>query len=144
MTTPSFLARTTLGQPRYLLIAMACAFVIAMIPMAAWRALDGAQNNAEAWLPESYHEVQDLRWFREQFRGEQCVIVSWDGCTLGSPEKLELLAKKLLGVARPETTADSTTATRRWYDRITTGPQVIATLMDAQLGESYAGAIQRI
>lgn len=145
MTTPSFLARTTLGQPRYLLIAMACAFVIAMIPMAAWRALGGAQNNAEAWLPESYHEVQDLRWFREQFRGEQCAIVSWDGCTLGSPEKLELLAKKLLTVGRAGAAEDDeAAATQRWYDRITTGPQVIATLMDAQLGVTYASAIQRI
>ncbi len=145
MTTPSFLARTTLGQPRYLLVAIACAFVIAMIPMAAWHALGGVQNNAEAWLPESYHEVQDLQWFREQFRGEQCAIVSWDGCTLGAPEKLELLAKKLLSAGRTQDASIGGDASpQHWYDRIITGPQVIAALMDAQLGETYAGAIERI
>ncbi|HYO26436.1 MAG TPA: hypothetical protein VEQ85_15955, partial [Lacipirellulaceae bacterium] len=147
MTKPSFLARTTLGQPRYLLLALACVFVLALAPRGAYRALEGATASADAWLPESYGEVQDLAWFRDHFRGEQFALVSWDGCTLGNSEHLELLAKKLAPTAETlaragEKSAEATRA--RWYARVVTGPQVIRQLMQSQVGLSYAAAIKRL
>src|SRR5262245_62021404 len=141
MTKTSFFARKTWGQPNYLLVAMACAFVLALVPRGASRALRDAATNVETWLPASTAEVQDLTWFRRHFRGEQFAMVSWDGCTLGKSEQLELLAKKLLADA--PATVDGPNGSR-WYARITTGPQVIHDLVQTHVGVSYADAIHRV
>ena len=91
--------------------------------------------------------MQDLAWFREHFRGEQFALVSWDGCTLGDDEQLELLAKKLV----PATPASHdggevrrTAARPRWYSRVITGPQVIRQLMTTQRRLTYDDAIKRL
>ena len=132
---PSFLARTTLGPPNYLLVAMATLFMLAMAPLGAWKALQGRSNQIESWLPASHHAAVDDHWFSEQFDGQQFVLVSWDDCTLGKPAKLATLARKLdMAAAKP----DSSIA------RIETGPQWIARLTAAPYGLAYEGAVDRL
>ena len=93
MKQPSFLARKTLGQPNYFLLAMLAAFLLALMPRGARKAIESNTNKAEDWLPPGYAESVDLRWFRDHFMGEQFALVSWDGCTLGDTEKLEKLVE---------------------------------------------------
>ena len=114
MNQPSFLARKTWGLSHYFLLAMAAAFVIAFMPRGVRFAIQSNTNKAEDWLPDSYDESKDLRWFRDYFIGEQFVLVSWDGCTLGDTEKLNLLARKLVPSQQSLASADpdSATATR--------------------------------
>jgi len=132
---PSFLARTTLGPPNYLLLAMATLFMLAMAPLGAWKALQGRSNQIESWLPASHAVAMDDHWFSEQFDGQQFVLVSWDDCTLGKPAKLATLARKLeLAAAQP----DSSLA------RIETGPQWIDRLTAAPYGLAYEGAVDRL
>ncbi len=143
MTLPSFLARKTLGQPHYLLLAMACAFVLAFIPGGARRALDSSTIDAADWLPPAYNEMQDLAWFREHFPEQQFALVSWDGCTLGNAERLKLVARRL--VAPTPSIADPDAMRRTgWYARVITGPEVVQQLMTSQVGLSYAAAVKRL
>ncbi|QDT71927.1 MMPL family transporter [Lacipirellula limnantheis] len=132
---PSFLARTTLGLPHYLLVAMAALFVLALAPLGAWKAVQRQSNQIESWLPASHGVALDDRWFREQFDGQQFIMVSWDDCTLGKPAKLATLARKLQQEAAGP---DSAIA------RVETGPQWVDRLTAAPYGLAYEGAIDRL
>lgn len=135
MKPPSFLARTTLGLPNYLLIAMATLFFAAMAPLGARKALDGRSNRVESWLPAANGVAADQRWFNEQFDGDQFILVSWDDCTLGKPAKLASLARKLeLQTAGPDAT----------LARVVSGPLLIDQLTAPPYNLAYEGAIERL
>jgi len=144
---PSFLARRTFGPPNYFLLAMLVAFLIAFMPRGVRKAVESNTNKAEDWLPPNYSESIDLRWFRDHFIGEQFVLVSWEGCTLGDTEKLQWLVKKL--TPSPEVLAkappDSDLHHRAdWYKHIMTGPGVLEQLVSPPLSLEYGEAIRRI
>ncbi len=144
---PSFLARTTFGQPNYLLLALAAAFLIAFIPRGAHRAVQSNANKVEDWLPQSYVESTDLLWFRDHFPGEQFALVSWESCTLGNTEKLDQLSRKLIPSQDTISKATESSALRqraRWYNRVVSGPSVIAELVGPPLNMEYGDAVQRL
>ncbi|BBO31426.1 MMPL family transporter [Lacipirellula parvula] len=127
---PSFLARTTLGPPNYLLVAMATIFMLAMAPLGAWLAAQRTSNQAHTWLAASHGVAKLDREFRDQFEAQQFVLVSWDDCTLGKPGKLATLARKLQGA--------------NGVVRIETGPQWIERLTSAPYGWAEEGAVARL
>jgi len=146
MKQPSFLARKTLWWPNYFWLAMMAAFLLALMPRGARRAIESNTNKAEDWLPPGYAESIDLRWFRDHFVGEQFALVSWDDCTLGDTEKLKKLARSLMPSqqALAKAGADSDLPQRAaWYKEIISGPQVVEQLEDS-LGISYIKAIERV
>ncbi len=149
MKQPSFLARKTSWWPHwpnYFLLAMLVAFLLALMPRGARRAIESNTNKAEDWLPPGYAESVDLRWFRDHFIGEQFALVSWDDCTLGDTEKLEKLARSLVPTQQALAKADADSDLQQraeWYHEIFTGPQVLEKLTDS-LGISYGEAIKRI
>lgn len=132
-----FLSRRTWGLPHYLWIALAVTFTLVFIPRGARKALESNSNKAEDWLPAAYAESADLKWFRDHFVHESFVLISWDGCTLGKPEKLHLLAEKL----RAESDKKEGW---RWYPRVMTGPETIDQLVTGPASLSGAGAIARL
>ena len=67
MKQPSFLARKTHGVPNYLLLAMGLAFAVAWIPRGVREAIKSNNNNAKDWLPPTYSESTDLKWFHQHF-----------------------------------------------------------------------------
>ena len=69
MTRQSFYTRYSL------LLLMAFFFVAPLMFQGAHRVQD--------WLPKSFPETLELRWFRKHFVADQFVVVSWPGCTLG-------------------------------------------------------------
>jgi predicted RND superfamily exporter protein len=144
---PSFLARTTLGHANYLLLAMAAVFLIALIPIGARRAYESQTNKAEDWLPSTYSEATDLQWFREHFVGEQFVLLSWDGCTLGNTLKLDELSRKLIpsknAISSSPNFAELSQRTQL-FKRVITGPNVISEMMAPPLSLDYAQAAQRL
>ena len=155
MKQPSFLARKTLGQPHYFLLAMAFAFIVALMPRGARRALESNTNKAEDWLPPNYSESVDLQWFRDYFFGEQFALVSWDGCTLGEYEKLNRLARRLVPSeaeltkamsASESNLAKSQEAKQRslWYKHVLTGPEVLEELTSPPLSLDYNDAVKRV
>ena len=140
---PSFLARKTLGQPNYLLIALAAVFVVALAPRGAFKAIRSNSNNLDAWLPAAHEEIADLNWFREQFDGDQFVLVSWDGCTLAEAGKLQRVARKLA----PEAAAVlpvAQAAEGPLFTRVATGPDIIDQLTAPPYNLPYEVAIERL
>jgi uncharacterized protein len=151
MTQPYFLDRKTFGWPNYFWIAMAFAFLAAMVPAASRRALHSNTNKAEDWLPDTYAESKDLKWFRRHFISEGFVLATWDGCTLGNSEKLKLLEQKLrekiqevkpmdIDDLRPNVQVE----TGRWFRKVITGPSMIDELTRPPLNLSYAEALRRL
>ncbi len=154
MNEPSFLARKTCGLSNYFLIALVVAFLVAMIPRGARRAVEGNTNNAKDWLPPSYAESVDLRWFQQHFVGEHFALVTFDGCTLANDERLKLLAKKLVpGGTAPLANAANDEAVdpadepaappqdhHRWFKRVMTGRSMVEQLTQppTELSESEA------
>ncbi len=144
MKQPSFLARRTFGAPNYFLIAMVVAFLAAFIPRGVRKAVEGNTNKAEDWLPSSYEESIDLRWFRKHFVDGQFALISWKGNTLGDTEKLYALSRKLVPdeAAVKKAGPDSDTARNaRWYTRVETGPQTLELLSQ---NIRYGEAIKRL
>lgn len=143
----SFLARRTFGQPNYLLLALAAAFLVALIPIGVRKAIQSNANKAEDWLPKTYSESTDLAWFRDHFVGEQFAVVSWEGCTLGNTEKLDQLSRKLVPSkdALLNAPANSDLQNRsKWFKRVLTGPEVLAELMAPPLSLTYDEATARL
>jgi predicted RND superfamily exporter protein len=141
------LARNTFGLPNYLVLALAAAFLIALIPVGARRAIHSNANRVEDWLPNTFTESSNLRWFRDHFTGEQFALVSWDGCTLANTEKLDQLARKLAPSQDAISTAAENSDLRqraRWYNQVVSGPSVLAQLTAAPLSLSYAEAASRL
>lgn len=156
MSQTSLLARKPCGIPNYRLIAIFVACFAAMVPYSARQALLSNSNRAEDWLPATFSESTDLRWFRNQFASGSILVCTWDGCTLGDDQQLRLLEKKLAArVALPVTpeveTADSQPstlnrqpATGRWFRRLLSGPGVIDELTGEPLKLGYPVAVQRL
>jgi uncharacterized protein len=143
MKQSSFLARHTLGLPNYLLIAMAAAFVIALAPRGAFKAVQSNSNNLDAWLPAAHKEVVDLDWFREQFDGDQFVLVSWDGCTLAEAGKLQRVARRLAAGAG-EAVGAKPRAEDPLFSRVATGPEIVEQLTAAPYSLPYDVAVARL
>ena len=147
MKQPSFLARKTLGQPNYFLIAMVAVFLVALIPRGSRKAIESNTNKAEDWLPPTYAESLDLQWFRDHFVGEQFALISWDGCTLGNTQKLEELTRKLVPSQQALSRVDPDSPLRQraaWYKKVITGPDVLAQLVEPPLALDYSEALKRI
>ena len=70
-------------------------FLLPMVVVGAIKAKGNNRNDVKGWLPLEYPETQVYRFFRRSFKGEEFVLVSWDGCTMDD-HRLELLARKLL------------------------------------------------
>lgn len=44
-------------------------------------------NRVKDWLPKGFEETQELVWFIEQFGGDDLMVVSWDGFTVGESSR---------------------------------------------------------
>jgi predicted RND superfamily exporter protein len=77
-----------------ILIAAVSIFLLPFAVVGALKAKQANKNDVKNWIPEEYEETQVYRAFREQFQGEEFILVSWKGCTLGD-DRLELLAQKI-------------------------------------------------
>ena len=135
------------------------AFLVAFIPRGVRRAVESNNNNAKDWLPPSYAESADLKWFHRHFVGQQFALVSYDGCTygkyevdgeeVGGHERLDLLAKKLVPGGPQDSAVEADKAAvadsdlvdprSRWFKRVITGPSVVEELVrESQLSEGEA------
>lgn len=52
------------------------------------------KNDVKDWLPDDFPETKELEWFRDNFLGEQFVLVTWPGCT-EDDERFKLMVDKL-------------------------------------------------
>ncbi|MCC7086437.1 MAG: MMPL family transporter [Pirellulales bacterium] len=131
--TQSFYAR------HFLAILFVVVFLLPLAIVGAMKAKTNNRNDVRGWLPIEYEETRIYRAFREQFQGEEFVLVSWDGCTLGD-QRLELMARKLVP-AKEERSEDDPPL---MYKTVLTGPQVIERMTSEPLNLDREEAINRL
>ncbi len=83
-----FFTRNALG------LTMLATFLLPIILLGARTTLRSNRNDVKEWLPPSYRETSEYKWFQKNFSNETFVLVSWDGCTLDD-ERLKILTAKL-------------------------------------------------
>lgn len=126
--------------PNYLVIMLVVVFLTPFITRGARYAIATNSNDARDWLPPEYPESTELKWFQKHFVSEQFALVSWDGCTLGNTQKLELLTEKLV----PSTDSETPNPRTRFFRSVISGPGVIEQLTSPPLNLDYDTAIERL
>ena len=74
---------------------MLVAFLLPIVLLGAKITLRGNRNDVKEWLPPSYSETSEYKWFQKNFANETFVLISWDGCTLDD-ERVKILSAKLM------------------------------------------------
>jgi hypothetical protein len=121
-------------------ILMAFFFAVPFLIQGADRAVRSNNNKVTDWLPDTFQEMVEFRWFRDHFIADQFVLISWPDCTLGDdpsqpdarPDdpRIERLANYLVppkGKKRGEHTKyfQSVTTARRTLDELTSKPSEV-------------------
>lgn len=121
----------------------------------AGQAILDSNNRVEDWLPKSFQSTADLAWFRKNFASEQFIIVSWDGCRLGSTPadddpRIAMLAERLVGSREtlsdtsPGAPSELDRACQRYFSSVLTGRMVLEQLTAPPLNLEREQAIERI
>jgi predicted RND superfamily exporter protein len=138
-----------------LLILMAFFFAVPLLIQGAHRAVRSNTNKVADWLPKTFIETQELRWFRKHFTADQFVLVSWPGCELGDDPSLpgakqddpriEKLAKYLV----PKEKASSAERSRwpehtKYFQSVTTARSTLDDITSAPSEVPYEEAVKRL
>jgi predicted RND superfamily exporter protein len=114
-------------------------FLLPMVVVGAIKAKSNNRNDVKGWLPAEYQETQTYRFFRQNFQGEEFILVSWDGCTMADP-RLEMLARKLL----PPPEEASRIERPLYFKTAQTGPRAVARMCQEPLNLEREEAIARL
>lgn len=138
-----------------LLILMAFFFAVPLLIQGAHRAVRSNTNKVADWLPKTFIETQELRWFRKHFTADQFVLVSWPGCELGDDPSLpgakpddpriEKLAKYLV----PKEKASSAERSRwpehtKYFQSVTTARGTLDDITSKPSEVPYDEAVKRL
>ena len=114
-------------------------FFMPLVVVGAIKAKGNNRNDVKGWLPLEYPETQTYRFFRQNFQGEEFVLVSWDGCTM-SDRRLELLAKKLIPPPEEASRIDR----QLYFKAAQTGPRAVDLMTAEPLNLDREEAIGRL
>jgi len=114
-------------------------FLFPLVIVGAIKAKGNNRNDVKGWLPLEYPETQTYRFFRQNFQGEEFILVSWDGCTMADP-RLELLAQKLIPPPEEAARIDRTV----FYKSALTGPRAVEQMCGEPLNLDHDEAVARL
>ncbi len=114
-------------------------FLLPMVVVGAIKAKGNNRNDVKGWLPLEYPETKTYRFFRENFQGEEFILVSWVGCTMDDP-RLELLARKLLPPPEEASRIDRTI----FFKTAQTGPRAVERMTEEPLNLDTEEAVDRL
>jgi uncharacterized protein len=116
-------------------------FLMPLVVVGAIKAKSNNRNDVKGWLPAEYPETQTYRFFRQNFQGEEFILVSWEGCTMADP-RLEMLARKLL----PPPEEASRIERPLYFKTAQTGPRAVERMTDKDgpLKLEYDEAVSRL
>lgn len=120
-------------------IVLALAALAPPLVWGAYRALSRMENDVVEWLPPQYDETQRFFRFLKHFDPDAFVLVSWPGCTLDD-ERVGRLAEAVVGAASLENSASKS----RCFQRVVTGPSLLATLEAPPIELSRDEALRRL
>jgi predicted RND superfamily exporter protein len=140
----------------YAIVAIT-ALITPFLVHGAQLALQSNENKVLDWLPTSFSETADLKWFRQHFQADGFVVISWEGCRLGGnprndnapPDdpRIEQLAQSLV----PDLDADhesdrpaDESPESRYFRSITTGRRLLNRLTEPPMEIPYELAVERL
>jgi hypothetical protein len=116
---------------------MLVAFLLPVVLLGAKITLRGNRNDVKEWLPASYSETGEYKWFQKNFANETFVLISWDGCTLND-ERVKILSEKLM----PEVPVQGQGP--KLFNRLITGQTAVDQMTAPPLSLSETEAISRL
>jgi predicted RND superfamily exporter protein len=114
-------------------------FLLPLVVVGAIKAKSNNRNDVKGWLPAEYPETQTYRFFRQNFQGEEFILVSWEGCTMADP-RLEMLARKLLPPPEEASRIDRPL----YFKTAQTGPRAVERMCQEPLNLDREEAISRL
>jgi hypothetical protein len=114
-------------------------FLLPMVVVGAIKAKSNNRNDVKGWLPAEYPETRTYRFFRQNFQGEEFILVSWEGCTMADA-RLEMLARKLL----PPPEEASRIERPLYFKAAQTGPRAVERMCREPLSLDREEAIARL
>ena len=114
-------------------------FLLPLVVVGAIKAKGNNRNDVKGWLPLEYPETQTYRFFRQNFQGEEFILISWDGCTMVDP-RLNLLADKLLPPPEEAARIDRPI----YFKTAQTGPRAVAQMTAEPLNLDADEAVRRL
>jgi predicted RND superfamily exporter protein len=131
--------RTNFYQRHSLGIMAILFFLAPLVVVGAVKAKGNNRNDVKGWLPLEYPETQTYRFFRQNFQGEEFVLVSWEGCTMAD-HRLELLARKLIPPPEEASRIDRTL----YFKAAQTGPRAVEQMTGEPLNLDEQEAVSRL
>lgn len=114
-------------------------FLLPLVVVGAMKARSNNRNDVKGWLPPEYPETATYKFFRDNFQGEEFILISWDGCTMADP-RLEIMARKLLPPPEEAARIDRPL----YFKTAQTGPRAIRQMMAEPLNLERDDAIARL
>jgi len=121
---------------------IALLLVIATLPiigLGAHRSVEGMRITPEKWVSKSHPVRQQFDEFREQFEGNDVVLISWDGCTVDD-SRLNQFEHNVIFPDETQRMEEH----RRDYHRVITGYSAVRSLMAPPLNLSRSQAVERL
>ena len=89
------------SRRRAIVILCTVFFLIPFALRGARTALQQVKNDPNDWLPSSFDETVELKWFAKHFIGEKFIVISWDECNALDPSYQMFLRKLSAQCNRP-------------------------------------------
>ncbi len=111
------------------------------------------RQQIEDWLPSTFRETGELKWFRDNFPTDQFILITWEGCKIArDPEvypedvddpRIAKLADLLRGTTLPADHPDAVEA-KKFVKSVSTGREVLDRLISPDNAVSYEDAVERL
>ncbi|HEY4309465.1 MAG TPA: MMPL family transporter [Pirellulales bacterium] len=118
------------------------ASVLIVFPVLVYGANKAAQtnrNDVQDWLPATFAETKDYRWFQSHFENETQVLVSWEGATLDDPR-----VEKFARLVAPRSSEDHSPIDTSLFSSVLTGPELVHRLTEPPTNLPRDEAIKRL
>jgi uncharacterized protein len=136
------------------IILVASLLCVPFVFFGAGKAVQSNVNKVEDWLPKSFAETTELTWFRANFPTDQFIVLSWEGCRLGSDPSLpdaepddpriERVAQLLQPSQEASDDDQDVREARQFIKSVTTGRAMLDQLTSAPSNLPYELSVERL